>query len=218
MFALFIYKSDGIRRGWQRMTGITPRMRIRPPLALGLAVLILATASHARKGRDKKPRKDHSRFHGGPDGGGLIGAPIPGAIPGPHAGPGSGAGVIPGLGAVMHDVGEIGVFTEEAMDAIMAGRHRVAVKFDAPRDCKACKDLDKIWDMTAAAKPGTAWRVNCGDHPTVCVLRNVRFPAGGKHVILEPELQIWDGEFFYKYVGPQEATALIEWIVESIKG
>ena len=130
----------------------------------------------------------------------------------------AGGNALPGLGGgPVHTVGPIGLFDEKGMHMVMRSnfKGRVAVKFDPPGDCKACRQLDKVWDMLAAERPGAAWRVNCGEHLNVCVLRQVnaentlspdliRHPKTGQMVrAKQSSMQIWDGreKVFYRYVG-----------------
>lgn len=128
--------------------------------------------------------------------------------------------LLPGLGSPLHEVGDIGTFDELAMRAIMARPDRVAVKFDMAGVCASCRQLDPVWDMLAAARPGTAWRVNCGEHPTVCLLRQAdvapRSPTGQE--IPEPSLQVWDGKIFWRYVGPNDSETLMAWLASSLTG
>ena len=151
---------------------------------------------------------------------------------------GAHAGVLPGLGrGPLHTVGPIGLFDDKGMGMVMAsnGPPRAMIKFDPPGYCKACDQIDKIWDMIAAERPGMAWRVNCGKHPTVCLLRRVNasklMTAGTALVnenahskqtmrVPEPSLQMWDGKekVFWRYIGPSDAPALMDWLVGCLTG
>jgi hypothetical protein len=148
---------------------------------------------------------------------------------------GAHAGVLPGLGfGPLHTVGPIGLFDDKGMGMVMASNGRAMVKFDPPGYCKACAQIDKIWDMVAAERPGRAWRVNCGEHPTVCLLRRVNaselLTAGTALVnenmpsltmrVPEPSLQMWDGKekVFWRYIGLSDAPTLMDWLVGCLTG
>ena len=126
-------------------------------------------------------------------------------------------GLLPGLGAPVHDVGDVGRFDETAMRALMARKERIAVKFDMAGGCAACKQIDKIWEMLAAARPGKAWSVNCGEHTNVCLMRQARVVAHPGE-IPEPTIQLYDGKDFWRYVGPASAADLMPWLVAGIQG
>ena len=101
----------------------------------------------------------------------------------------------------------------------MARNLRIAIKFDMAGGCAACKQLDKVWEMLAAARPGTAWRVNCGEHVNVCLMRQALVvPDPAVSLIPEPSVQVWDGKVFWRYVGPSESESLMSWLVASISG
>jgi hypothetical protein len=73
--------------------------------------------------------------------------------------------------------------------------------------------------MLAAARPGTAWRTNCGEHVNVCLMRQALVvPDPSISMIPEPSVQVWDGKVFWRYVGPGESGSLMSWLVASIQG
>ena len=115
------------------------------------------------------------------------------------------------------NVAEVGEFDAAAAAMIMNSPRRVAVMFDPPGDCNGCDDLTPVWQMLADSQPqGTTWRVKCGDHPSVCVERQAL--AGLHNHEGYPLFQVWSGEEWWQYTGPNVAAELMKFILGSLRG
>lgn len=100
----------------------------------------------------------------------------------------------------------------------MARATRIAIKFDMAGKCGSCIQLDAVWEVIAGARPGTAWRVNCGEHPNVCLVRQANVVPTPESPLAEPSMQVWDGKDFWRYVGPNTAEELMPWLASSLRG